>query len=170
VEKAKYDGKLNELKASFSPCEVRYKESESRPVSIDNLKMTISRFEAFAVSEEEQYAHIEAAERATVKAEVEKASSWLAEAEAKLGGIEKTSDPPVLSSEIDAKVAELHRVCEPIERTPKPAPPPAPTEPAPTPTGQGEAAAEGAAAEGEPAEGASAGSAAPPAPENMDVD
>ena len=156
VDKATYEAKLAELTVKVGPVVERERECDARPVALRALHAAVDKFAAFVASTDEAYAHIDSAEKEKASKEVDAAKAFLADAEAKLGELPKTSDPPVKCADIDARAASLAAVCEPIERTPKPVPKveAAPAAPegeaaaadgeAPTAEGDGGAAREGA--------------------------
>jgi len=164
ADKATYEAKLKEVMDACSPVLTREREATSRGEVISSLQSAIDMYAALAVSEEEQYAHIEASDKAKVGAEAESARTYLAEMTGKLDGLVPTADPPFLASELTAKLNSLKDVCEPIMKKPKPPPPPPPAAPA--------AAEEAAAESAAPAEAASEAESAqsPPPPDNMDID
>merc|ERR1719203_23642 len=147
ADKATYEAKLKYVMDTCSPVLTREREATSRGEVISSLQQAIDMYSALAVSAEEQYAHIEASDKAKVGAEAESARTYLAEMTGKLDGLVPTADPPFLASELTAKLNSLKDVCEPIMKKPKPPPPPPPVAPA--------------AAEAESAQN-------PPQPENMD--
>jgi len=136
ADKATYEGKLKEIKGDFADGEGRALEADKRPDAINALDKAIEKFTTFAQSADEAYAHIDAEEKKKAGAEAAAAQAWLTDAKAKIDATPKTADVPVKAAEIDAKFAELAKVCDPIMSTPKPTPmeqePPAPpAEPSP---------------------------------------
>jgi len=169
VEKSVYETKLKELMATFAPGELRATEAELRPDAFSELAKAIEKFNTFAASQSEDYAHISTEEKQKVAAECAQAQAYMAEAEAKLQALDKTTDPPIKAAEITAKASSLSALCMPIMNTPKPLP----MEPEPAPAPAAEAPDDtNASAAGEPA---AAGTAEPAVddtakPDNMDVD
>merc|ERR1719217_1517133 len=141
AEKSVYEAKLKELNAAFAPGISREKEASLRPDAFAELAGAIDKFNTFAASASDDYAHISTEDKQKVATECATAQAWLADVEAKIGSAAKTADPPVKAAEISAKASALSAVCAPIMSTPKPLP----VEP-----------------EGEAAAG--------PKPDNMDVD
>mmetsp|Transcript_13354 Transcript_13354/g.42715 ORF Transcript_13354/g.42715 Transcript_13354/m.42715 type:complete len:244 (-) Transcript_13354:290-1021(-) len=166
VEKSVYDAKYAEIMGKCGPIEARAREADLRPDAIGELRKALARFSEFVSSSDEAYAHIEADDKAKVAAEVEAATAWLSEAEAKLAASPATADAPIKSAEITAKASALEGVCNPIMRKPKPAPKVEAAPPSPAP-----AEAEPApAAEGDDAAAEPAAAPPPPAGADMDVD
>jgi len=166
VEKSVYDAKYAEIMDKCGPIEARAREADLRPDAIGELRKALARFSEFVGSSDEAYAHIEADDKAKVAAEVEAATAWLSEAEAKLAASPATADAPIKSAEITAKASALEGVCNPIMRKPKPAPKVEAAPPSPAP-----AEAEPApAAEGDDAAAEPAAAPPPPAGADMDVD
>jgi heat shock protein 4 len=164
ADKATYEAKLKEVMTACGPVLTREREATSREGEISSLQSAIDMYAAFAVSAEEQYAHIEASDKAKVGAEAESARAYLTEMTGKLQGLAPTADPPFLVSELTAKLNSLKDVCDPIMKKPKPPPPPPPAAPA----AAAEADAESAAPATATAEAESAQN--PPQPDNMDID
>jgi len=163
ADKATYEAKLKEVMDACGPVLTREREATSRGEVISSLQSAIDMYAALAVSAEEQYAHIEASDKAKVGAEAESARTYLAEMTGKLDGLVPTADPPFLASELTAKLNSLKDVCEPIMKKPKPPPPPPPVAPA---------AAEAPAEDAAPAPATSEAESPqnPPPAENMDID
>ena len=157
VEKGVYEAKLAELTAAFAPGVTRAKEADERPEAFAELGKAIEKFNAFAASTDEMYAHIETEQKQKVAAECASAQAWMAEQQAKCDAAPKTEDAPLKPADIRAKAGELSATCAPIMATPKPAPPPPPAPPPAeeTPAAEGEAppAAEGEGKGETPAEG-----------------
>jgi len=164
AEKAVYQAKLKDITDALAPALARWSEAENRPDAIAELQEQIKRFAAFAVDTSEVYDHIKAEDKAKVAEESKQAEDWLSGMSAKLEGLAKTEEPPFKVEELKAKTMALIGACEPIVNTPKPPPPK--EEPAPAAADAAPAAAEGEAAPAEAAPEA----AAPPQPDNMDVD
>jgi len=167
ADKTTYETKLKELEAAFAAGNAREKEASFRPDAVRALSDAIEKYNSFAASASEDYAHISTEDKQKVAAECATAQAWLADATAKLDALPKTEDPPIKAAEITAKATSLAGVCGPIMSTPKPKP--VEPEPAPAPPADaaaGEAAGE-AAADAPPAEGAETPAAKP---DNMDVD
>lgn len=160
---------LFDLKSAFAAGEVRATEASLRPDAFDELSKAIEKFNLFAASQSEDYAHISTEDKQRVASECAQAQAWMAESKAKLEALAKTVDPPIKAAEITAKAKSLTAVCAPIMNTPKPLP----MEPEPAPAPAAEAPDDtNASAAGEPA---AAGTAEPAVddtakPDNMDVD
>jgi len=167
AEKSVYEAKLKDLTVMCDPIVLREHEATDRPEAIGALAKAIERFEAFVVSTDEAYAHIEQEEKAKVGTATGDAKAWLAEMERKLDGLDKTADPPFKAAELTARLKTLEGTCDPIMSKPKPIPKPDPTPPPAEPAKEATDAPppdEGAAAEPPPAE------PSPTKPDNMDVD
>jgi len=167
VEKSVYEAKLKELLATFAPGEGRAKEADLRPDAFSELGKAIEKFNIFAASQSEDYAHISTEEKQKVAAECAQAQAWMAEAEAKLQALDKTTDPPIKAAEITSKASSLSAMCTPIMNTPKPLP----KEPEPAPAAEvPDDAAAADAATTEPATEPAGEETPASKPDNMDVD
>lgn len=118
--KSVYEAKLVELRVKGDPIAQRYNESETRAAAALQLQNTCSRYAAFAESQDPQYAHIEAAERATVRTECSEAMQWLTDKMAQQQKLAKTDEPAVLSADILKKAGVVERVAFPIASKPAP--------------------------------------------------
>eukprot|EP00741_Cyanophora_paradoxa_P025458 tig00000382_g24576.t1 len=161
--KGVYTQKLDELKKSGDPIELRAREAGARPKEIAALQAAIEAYVCFATSTEEKYAHIEQADKDKVMNECNTVNSWLNEMIEKQSKLAKTDNPVLLSAEMIKKREALEKLATPIMNKPKPKPKPA--TPSPTP-----ATPEATPAAEEPTS-PEAGAAAGDAPsEGMDVD
>ena len=141
---------------------MREKEAGERGPALTSLQEAIEKYNAFAASQSEDYAHIGTEEKQKVAAECAQAQAWKVDAEAKLAALGTTDDPPIKAAEIAAKASSLAGICAPIMNTPKPLPPPPEPEPAAEAPPADEAAEAAPAADSEPPP--------PSKPDNMDVD
>eukprot|EP00004_Rigifila_ramosa_P014491 TRINITY_DN3305_c0_g1_i1.p1 TRINITY_DN3305_c0_g1~~TRINITY_DN3305_c0_g1_i1.p1 ORF type:complete len:795 (-),score=211.67 TRINITY_DN3305_c0_g1_i1:22-2406(-) len=145
ANKSAYQQKLDELHAVGEPVRKRRAEYENLPIAADALKKAVDEWRALAASQEEKYAHIEAADRQKVEAECAAALDWLSKGMQASSKQPKTTDPTIKAAEIDAKRTALVAVCRPIMTKPKPAPPKVEKKeepPAPAPADQQTPAAE----------------------------
>lgn len=129
--KVVYDTKLTEIRAAADPIELRYTECEQRPAQIEALKNTLEKFQSFATSSDEKYAHIDQAERDKVLNECKTVSEWLQKMTERQEALAKHQDPVLLSSELKNKNDQLVRICNPIMNKKPPPPPAKAAEPAP---------------------------------------
>jgi heat shock protein 4 len=121
-DKAVFDKRLGDLKAKTDVFAYRKAENEARPVAAQALRDEIAANLAVANSADEAYAHIDESERATVVKECEAAERWVKEQLAKQAERNLYQDPVFKSQDIDAKTADLRKVCRPIVTKKKPAP------------------------------------------------
>lgn len=149
VSKSVYIAKLEELKKTGGPIELRYIEDQTRGPAAESLRQTAEYYLSWARSEGPQYAHIDATEREIVIKEAEAALRWLNEKQALQSQQNKYNEPMLLTTDITKKRDTVERVCKPIATKPAPKPPAAPAaEPAadgPVPM-ESDAAADAAAA------------------------
>lgn len=126
VQKSVYITKLEELKAKSHAVELRSSEAEALPPAVNSLRQSVHSYMAFATSEAAQYAHIDAADKATVLKECETTLSWIDEKEALQKLQPATADPVLLSHDVIKRRDTLERVCRPIASKPAPKPAAAP--------------------------------------------
>ncbi|TVU17180.1 hypothetical protein EJB05_33197 [Eragrostis curvula] len=168
--KGVYIAKLEELKKSGDPIEVRYKEWTERGSAIDQLVYCINSFREAALSNDQKFDHIDISEKQKVINECLQAENWLREKKQQQDALPKYANPVLLVSDIKKKAETLDRFCKPIMTKPKPAPKPQTPPQAETPAQEPrtpEQPQNGAAAAGEPA---SEGGAQEPAGEQMETD
>ena len=79
VTKSVYIAKLEELKKTGGPIELRFEEDQTRGPAADALRQAAESYMAFARSDSLAHAHIEAADRHTMIQESEAALKWLGE-------------------------------------------------------------------------------------------
>ncbi|KDQ21253.1 hypothetical protein BOTBODRAFT_25678 [Botryobasidium botryosum FD-172 SS1] len=154
--KSAYVERIEAVHKLGDPISNRYKEAEERPRASSQLRETINGFLAYAQSEDEKYAHIEASEKQSVIERCATAAKWLDDQLARQAERPKNVDPALTSVEILSKRDDIYYFATPIFNKPKPKPktetPPPPPPPSGTETPKGET--------GE----------APKEPTNMDVD
>ncbi|TVU17170.1 hypothetical protein EJB05_33187 [Eragrostis curvula] len=163
--KGVYIAKLEELKKSGDPIEVRYKEWTERGSAIDQLVYCINSFREASLSNDQKFDHIDISEKQKVINECSEAENWLREKKQQQDALPKYANPVLLVSDIKKKAETLDRFCKPIMTKPKPAP--KPQTPPPQEPQTPEQPQNGAAAAGEPA---SEGGAREPAGEQMETD
>jgi heat shock 70kDa protein 4 len=100
----------------------RHSEAEERPHAIARLIEAIYKWRALAQSIDEQYAHIEQADRDTVSNHVVEAEQWLNEKQAAQDALAKHVDPALFNADIDSRLANLSTAANAIMSKPKPAP------------------------------------------------
>jgi len=122
AQKSDYVKRLGDLKKEGGPLEKRKYEMAHRDQHVAQLKSAVFKFQQFAESKDEKWAHIPAADREKVTAECAAADSWLLEMLNKQDRLKKTDNPVLVCADIDAKRAALEKVAEPIMNKPKPAP------------------------------------------------
>jgi len=150
--KSIYVEKLAELKIMGDPVELRFKESELRGPALGSLKQAIQDALIFVASEDENYAHISAEERAKVTAAAEVAQKWLDENEVAQEGKAATEAPHFLASAVDAQKTPVLNVTKRVMSIPKPKPVEVPKEEEAAPAEEEAPAGEEASAAGaEPA-------------------
>mmetsp|Transcript_37740 Transcript_37740/g.84112 ORF Transcript_37740/g.84112 Transcript_37740/m.84112 type:complete len:814 (+) Transcript_37740:104-2545(+) len=162
TSKSVYIGKLEELRKQGGPVEAREREDQTRGPAADALKHLADYYLAFTRSEAPQYAHIDAAERATVAKEAEAALKWLSEKQSLQAQLAKWDEPALLTADINKKKATLDTVCKPITTKPAPKPAAPPPQPAPAPAAGAEGA--GAGEEAAPMEAESPDAVGPEPP------
>jgi hypothetical protein len=79
VTKSVYIAKLEELKKTGGPIELRHDEDQTRGPAMTALRQAADAFLALARSDSPAHAHIEAAEREIVTKEAEAVLKWLGE-------------------------------------------------------------------------------------------
>jgi len=127
LPKAEYVKKLEELKALGDPIERRWMEAAARPVALESLWSTVTAFRESAASSNEDYAHIEQADKDKVVAECASVEAWLAEKSAAQDKLAKHEDVVLASADIKKKETELQNLARSIMSKSKPKPkPPAP--------------------------------------------
>ncbi|CAM6092206.1 unnamed protein product [Calypogeia fissa] len=130
--KSVYVAKLTELKKLGDPIEERQKEEELRGPAVLELRYCINSFREAAQSKDPKYDHIDAAEKAKVIAECNKAEDWLKEKKQLQDPLPKAANPVLHAVDIKKKTEVLDRFCKPIMTKSRPPPPkPAPSQPEP---------------------------------------
>lgn len=117
--KGVYVAKLEELKKIGDPIELRAAEESERPAAAAALTSAANNFIAMAAPDA-AHDHIDAADLAKVAADAKAALDWLAEKSAMQDALPKSTDPALLSSDINKKREGLERFATPIMNRPKP--------------------------------------------------
>jgi len=120
--KSQYAARLKDLHALGSPIQARFKAHEDRPAAVSALQTKIEDLKTFANSSDECFAHIDDAERATVRDAATKAGDWLMDMLDKQGKLEQHDDPALLPADVSAKLSDLERNTKAILAKPKPIP------------------------------------------------
>eukprot|EP00775_Hariotina_reticulata_P005686 gene5686-5924_t len=108
-KKSTYVAKLEELKAKGDPIEKRAAEEAGRPAAIEELQRIANQYLSVADSVLPAHAHLEAADRDTLRKEATAALDWLNEKVALQAQLHKY-DEPVLT------VADIHKKRDVVER------------------------------------------------------
>ena len=120
--KSQYAARLKDLHALGSPIQARFKAHEDRPAAVSALQTKIEDLKTFANSSDECFAHVDDAERATVRDAATKAGDWLMDMLDKQGKLEQHDDPALLPADVSAKLGDLERNTKAILAKPKPIP------------------------------------------------
>lgn len=98
--KSAYVSRLDALKKLGDPVAARYREAEERPRATSQLREALNSFLAQATSEEEKYAHIDAAQKQSIVEKCATVQKWLDDQLARQAERPKNSDPVLTSAEI----------------------------------------------------------------------
>uniref|UniRef100_A0A7R9U3F9 Uncharacterized protein n=1 Tax=Pinguiococcus pyrenoidosus TaxID=172671 RepID=A0A7R9U3F9_9STRA len=129
-----YLEKLAGLKKLGDPINARLFESQNRQKAADDLKSVIQSFMAVANSTESKYAHLGDDDRKTIRDEVSLAEDWLLAGLSNQSSLPLNQDPVITVAQMQERVQNIRRVCQPIASKPKPKPKPAAkAEPEPEP-------------------------------------
>eukprot|EP00968_Pinguiococcus_pyrenoidosus_P010387 scaffold820_cov227-Pinguiococcus_pyrenoidosus.AAC.5 len=139
-----YLEKLAGLKKLGDPINARLFESQNRQKAADDLKSVIQSFMAVANSTESKYAHLGDDDRKTIRLnftdrnlrrdEVSLAEDWLLAGLSNQSSLPLNQDPVITVAQMQERVQNIRRVCQPIASKPKPKPKPAAkAEPEPEP-------------------------------------
>ena len=101
AQKSEYVNKLAELKSFGDPIEDRYNEGQHRENRVTNLKKLIFKYQQWAVTTDEKYAHISEDERKKVKDAADKCDNWLMEKLNLQDKLKKHENPAFRNIEID---------------------------------------------------------------------
>merc|ERR1711957_1158420 len=123
AQKSAYTTRLAELKKVGDAVEKRMYEFENRPQYITGLRTEISNWMNFVTSTDEKFSHIPEEERLKVKAECDKATTWLASQLATLESQPKHVDVNVTCQQMVTKAQEISKFAAPIMNKAKPKPP-----------------------------------------------
>jgi heat shock protein 4 len=77
AQKSEYVRRLSELKQVSGPAKMRRDESQNRSAAIASLKATYNKFRLQAMSSDQKYAHIEAAEKQKILTAATEGEEWL---------------------------------------------------------------------------------------------
>ncbi|WIA27991.1 hypothetical protein OEZ86_010580 [Tetradesmus obliquus] len=145
--KSVYVAKLAELKAKGGPIQARAAEDATRPAAIEQLRRIAEQYISLADSSLPAHAHLEAADRDTLRKEAGAALEWLNEKVALQAQLHKYDEPLLTTADITKKRDVVERVCKPIASKPPPKKEEKkPEQPAPAAAEAAEGAAEPAAA------------------------
>lgn len=122
--KSVYVEKLDALKKVGAPVVERYREAEERPRAERALRATLQRLQEEAMSSDDKYAHIPAAEKQDIVDRLDRARRWLDDQLAKQEKVPKFDTPVVLSRDIAAEENAVIAFATPILNKPKPQPKP----------------------------------------------
>ena len=159
VAKAVYKGKLDDLSGAAEPLVSRKAEAEGRYGAVTELKERIEHFRGVLDNRTGKHAHLGEADKDSLRAAVNGAERWLAEASAAQATKERYEAPVLRLADLAARRDALEKECGVIERRPVPAPP-APVEKM-VEEDAAAAAAAAAPAESKSAEGAAEAAAMP---------
>ena len=90
----------------------------------NRFQAAIGRFQGFAQSAEEQYAHIDSAKKENVLKLCNESDLWLSQALSDQDRLSKSDNPVLTVDVLQGKISELTRACDPVMKTPKPKPKP----------------------------------------------
>ena len=109
AQKSENKAKLEILKKVGDLAVKREFEASHREAEVGALKKEIGHWEQLAASEDEKYAHIEAAERTKVTEGCRTADQWLATELSKQDKLTKAQDPSLTCATLQSKVAQLRK-------------------------------------------------------------
>lgn len=124
--KSVYKAKLKELRIPGDAAETRRNEAEKRPEKIQALKAAIVKYQMFAQSDDERYAHISAEDKDAVRIESTAIDAWLQDKLREQDSVKSWENPSLTCRDITSKLVAMSKVCQPIMDKPKPKPKPAP--------------------------------------------
>lgn len=122
ASKSTFVEKKSELVKRATPMLQRKKEFDERPKRMKVFDNTIESFKQFAMSAEEEYAHIKQEDKDKVMKCCESASVWLKSERVKQESAPKDENPSLSCEMISTKLKEVVAECDPVRKTPKPAP------------------------------------------------
>ncbi|KAJ3070834.1 adenyl-nucleotide exchange factor sse1 [Podochytrium sp. JEL0797] len=120
--KSVYVEKLAGLKKQGDPVAARYLESEERPRAERLFREYANDIAIKLAAEDDRYAHIDAADMAKVKKELDTKLAWLNAGLAKINEQAKSVDPAIKVADINMEKESLSYVVTPILNKPKPPP------------------------------------------------
>lgn len=130
AKKSEYVRRLADLKAVVDPVIRRQQEKSNRDQYVSALQQALTKYRMQAMSADQKFAHIEAAEKQKVLAACDETESWLSTKLSEQSLLSANQDPVLTCAEIDGKRIALQNLAEPIMSKPVPAPAAAPA-PAP---------------------------------------
>ncbi len=158
AKKEQFEEKLAALKRVGDPALHKHWERAHMNEHVDKFLEVLNKWQKFANTKEERYAHIEAAERAKVTDRCNELSTWVSKQVAVQNNMPAHEDLVLTVADIRNKANELEKFASGIMNKPKPAPPksaePKPAESKPADAGAGDAGANDAAAAGAETAGA----------------
>lgn len=119
-KKSVYVTKLEELKARGGPIEQRAADATTRGAAVQQLESIANQYLSLADSSLPAHAHLDAADRETLKKEAGSALSWLQEKVALQSQLHKYDEPVLTTADIHKKRDVVERVCKPIASKPPP--------------------------------------------------
>merc|ERR1712156_114275 len=124
ANKTQFLERLKQLKDIGDPMEFRKWEFEHRPQRSENLKRIIGKYQQWAVTEDDKYAHIPEDKKKEVQDHAKKADEWLMSKLIEQDKKPKYETPTLKCSDIDHQYRTLYDKCNKIVNTPKPKPKP----------------------------------------------
>jgi len=121
--KSVYQERLDRLKVLGDPITFRWKETEERPRATSQLRDSLNTFMAQATSTEDRWTHIDESEKQKVVEKCASVTQWLDDKIARQAEKPKNIAPVVTTAEILAKRDEIIYFATPIFSKPKPKPP-----------------------------------------------
>jgi len=126
ANKTQFLERLKGLKDIGDPMEFKKWEFEHRPQRSENLKRIIGKYQQWAVTDDEKYAHIPEEKKKEVADHAKKADEWLMSKLIEQDKKPKYETPTLKCSDIDHQYRTLYDKCNKIVNTPKPKPKPEP--------------------------------------------
>ena len=120
--KSAYVARIDALKKLGDPIMIRWREAEERPRASSQLRETINLYMQQATSEEERFAHIDAADKQSVVEKCATAQKWLDDQTARQAERPKNVDPVLKAADILKKKDDIIYFAVPILTKPKPKP------------------------------------------------
>ena len=121
--KSVYQERLDRLKVHGDPIAFRWREADERPRVMSQLRDTLNNYLAQATSTEEKWSHIDESEKQKVVEKCASVSQWLDDKVARQAEKPKNVSPVITTAEMQAKRDEVIYFATPILSKPKPKPP-----------------------------------------------